>query len=93
MIDTALGKPPAPKGLDWRAELEQWVRADLAMFRRHPWLLGTTISRVPVGRNWLAWLESALRALSGIGLTAREMIPVAFLIDAIRARRLRSSRA
>jgi len=81
MIDAALGTPPAPTGQDWRTEVGQWVRADLAVFRRHPWLLQTTIIRVPIGPNWLAWLESLLRALSGTGLKANEQISVAFLVD------------
>src|SRR5262245_27235017 len=81
MIDAALGTPPAPTGQIWRTEVAQWVRSDLAVFRRHPWLLETTISRVPVGPNWLAWLESLLRALSATGLQASEQISVALLVD------------
>jgi AcrR family transcriptional regulator len=81
MIDAALGAAPAPTGRDWRTEVGRWVRADLAVFRRHPWLLETTISRVPIGPNWLAWLESLLQALSTTGLKANEQISVAFLVD------------
>jgi AcrR family transcriptional regulator len=81
MIDAALGTPPALTGQDWRSEVGQWVRADLAVFRRHPWLLQTTISRVPIGPNWLAWLESLMRALSGTSLRANEQISVALLVD------------
>lgn len=81
MIDAALGTPPPPTGKGWRADLAQWVRADLEIFRRHPWLLETTISRVPIGPNWLAWLEALLTAMKDIGLTGREMISVAFLVD------------
>jgi AcrR family transcriptional regulator len=81
MIDAALGTPPAPSGRDWRTEVGQWARADLAVFRRHPWLLETTMSRVPIGPNWLAWLESLLQALSATGLKANEQISVAFLVD------------
>jgi AcrR family transcriptional regulator len=81
MIDAALGTPPALTGQDWRTEVAQWVRADLAVFRRHPWLLQTMTSRVPIGPNWLAWLESLLRALSTTGLKANEQISVVFLVD------------
>src|SRR5262249_36172628 len=81
MIDAALGVPPAPSGGAWRSEVARWVRADLAVFRRHPWLLQTTMSHVPIGPNWLTWLEALLHALSGIGMTGREMISVAFLVD------------
>jgi AcrR family transcriptional regulator len=81
MIDAALGTPPALTGQDWRTEVAQWVRTDLAVFRGHPWLLQTMTSRVPIGPNWLAWLESLLRALSATGLKANEQISVVFLVD------------
>jgi Tetracyclin repressor-like, C-terminal domain len=58
----------------------QWVRADLEISRRHPWLLQATSSRVPIGPHWLAWLEALLRAMEDVGLSGREMISVAFLV-------------
>jgi AcrR family transcriptional regulator len=83
MMDVAIGAPPSPIGRakDWRTELALWARANLAVLQQHPWLLELVGSRMPVGPNWLAWVDSALSALSGTGLTPRETIAVVFLID------------
>ena len=81
MIDMARGAPPVTSGLGWRAEIARWARADLATLQRHRWLLESVLGRVPIGPNWLAWVESALRALSGTGLHAKEMLAVILLVD------------
>ena len=81
MIDAASGPPPAPTGRGWRPDLAEWARSCLATFLRRPWFLETMLGRVAMGPNQLAWLESALRAVSGIGLTAREMMAVFLLVD------------
>jgi AcrR family transcriptional regulator len=81
MIDAACGPPPAPTGRGWRPDFAEWARASLALFLRHPWFLETMLGRVAIGPNWLAWLESALRAVSGIGLTPPEMMAVVLLVD------------
>jgi AcrR family transcriptional regulator len=81
MIDAAGRPPPAPTGRGWRPDLAEWARASLATFQRRPWFLETMLGRVVMGPNWLAWLESALRAVSGIGLTAPEMMAVVLLVD------------
>ena len=81
MIDMALGAPPAPEGLGWRTDLAQWARANLAVLHRHPWLLEFVTSRVAIGPNWLAWVESAIRTLSGARLSANELMAVVILVD------------
>jgi AcrR family transcriptional regulator len=81
MIDAARGTPPSADGLGWRAGLAQWARANRAVLLRHPWLLHSITSRVPIGPNWLAWVESALQVLSGAGFTAKETMAVVFLVD------------
>jgi AcrR family transcriptional regulator len=81
MIDNALGNPPQFEGRDWRTELGQWARTNLAVLQRHPWLLESIIRRVTVGPNWLAWVESALRAIANLGLDAREQLAVVVLVD------------
>jgi hypothetical protein len=75
------GSPPASNGLDWRTELARWARTSLASFQSHPWLLESIMRRAPIGPNWLDWLESALNALSSIGLNAPQMLSVVFLVD------------
>jgi len=81
MIDAALGAPPHPISSDWRTEIAQWARTSLARFHAQPWLLESVMRTAPIGPNWLAWLNAALRALSGSGLSAKEMIPAVLLID------------
>ena len=81
MIDAALGTPPEPGGRDWQAEIVEWARASLGLFEARPWLLESVMRRAPIGPNWAAWLNAALQALSGSGLTASEMVPTVLLID------------
>ena len=81
MIDAAAGVPPPGRGLDWRTDLAQWARANLAILHRHPWLVDSTTRRVPIGPTWMGWLESALQALARQDLTAKEMMAVVILVD------------
>jgi AcrR family transcriptional regulator len=81
MIDAAAGAPPPGRGLDWRIDLAQWARANLAVLTRHPWLLESTTRRVPIGPKWMAWLEAALQALADLDLSAKEMMAVVILVD------------
>jgi AcrR family transcriptional regulator len=61
---------------DWRAKLEHLAREDWSGFHRHPWALQIAVNRPIPGPNGLAQYESALRALSGIGLNEREMTAI-----------------
>lgn len=81
MVDGALGSPPAPGRRDWRAEVVRWARASRKLLQARPWLLEAVVLRAPVGPNWLAWLNAALEALSGSGLTDAELIHAALLLD------------
>jgi AcrR family transcriptional regulator len=81
MIDAALGSPPEASGEHWRSEIAAWAHASLAMFHARPWLLESILHRATIGPNWLAWLNGALRALSGSGLAASDMVPAVLLID------------
>ena len=82
MFDAAIGEPPAP-GVDsgWRIELARWARANFGLHHRHTWLLQVAIRRPPVGPNHLLWLDSALRAVSGLGLQERDMVAVVLLVE------------
>jgi AcrR family transcriptional regulator len=83
MVDAAIGPPPSPSDErpgDWTSGLTRWARADLAILRRHPWLL-ELVARGPFGPNWFAWLEWALRVLSETGLSASEMLAIVDLVD------------
>jgi len=80
-IDAALGPPPAPGEGTWRTEIARWARASLARFEERPWRLESAQHRVPIGPNWLGWLDAGLRALAGSGLAATEMLNAVMLVD------------
>lgn len=82
MLDAVFGQPPFPddEAATWRAKLEWWAREEFAFYHRHPWTLEVAISGPALGPNRIAWLESALQAISGTGLTENEMLSVALLL-------------
>ncbi|WP_327354532.1 TetR/AcrR family transcriptional regulator [Streptomyces sp. NBC_01304] len=73
MVDLAIG-PPVPVAHisgGWRPQLTEWARQCLATYRRHPWILTATgIRRQIMGPHQLGWLDAALAALAGTGLSA-----------------------
>jgi AcrR family transcriptional regulator len=82
MLDTVIGEPPdyAEAG-DWRAGLEQWARENYAIFQRHPWTLPLVTDERVMGPNETSHLEAALRTISGCGLSARDMLDTALLVN------------
>lgn len=81
MYDHALGPPPPASAGSWRTEMARWARASLSRFQDRQWLVETGPRRVPIGPNWLAWLDAGLRALDGSGLPPHEMIAAVMLVD------------
>ncbi|GIF78234.1 TetR/AcrR family transcriptional regulator [Asanoa siamensis] len=74
MIDQVLGETDrgdTPGG--WRARLEHVARSNLALYRRHPWLLQVGTSRPPMGPNLIAKYDYELGALDGSGLSDIEI--------------------
>jgi AcrR family transcriptional regulator len=82
MLDTALGEVARPDGVDggWREKLGAYARGQWAHYHRHPWVLQVSGARSLLGPNETAMFESALQAVSGVGLDAREMIQVVALV-------------
>lgn len=89
MLDAALGAPPdlgagaeaseaAKDG--WREPLRVWCETIYARFSAHPWSLEVSVGVRPVGPNELAWMESALGALAGTGLTTAERLDTIVLL-------------
>jgi AcrR family transcriptional regulator len=79
MIDRGLGSPPplAPGTGGWRPRLELWARELFVLFAAHPWTLEATTGIRPLGPNELAWIEQAVEALAGTGLSGADMLDVA----------------
>lgn len=82
MLDTVVGEVRMPDQVDagWRTRLEARAREDLALYRRHPWVLQVSGARAVLGPNETALFEASLGTVAGIGLTAREMVLVVSLI-------------
>ncbi len=82
MVDAAIGPYPAAKARrgGWREQLEAWACRLLTVFRQHPWALDATVGpRIP-GPGELSWLEHAVSALDGTGLSGAERMDAAVLL-------------
>jgi len=80
MTDAALGPPPELSG-GWRARIEEWARRLFDGFLAHRWSLETTIGPRGIGPNELGWMEQAVAALAGTGLTGPEKLDVAATVS------------
>ncbi|MFJ8166447.1 TetR/AcrR family transcriptional regulator [Streptomyces sp. NPDC096136] len=87
MVEAALPDPGA--GLDpalaaagdgWRERLGVWARELLAGYRAHPWLLDATVGARALGPREVGWLERALAAMQGCGLSGAEAMDVVVLV-------------
>ena len=82
MVDAALGgPPPLPTRGDWRAGLTAWCDGVRATYRRHPWGLKVPITAPPLGPNNVAWLNRALEALNGTGLSEQDKLSSVLLVS------------
>jgi AcrR family transcriptional regulator len=82
MVDAAIGPYPeaqARRG-GWREQLEEWARQLFAVFRQHPWALDATVGPRIMGPGELSWLERAVSALDGTGLSGAERMDAAALL-------------
>jgi AcrR family transcriptional regulator len=81
MLDTVIAEGlPFPEQRGWRDGLERFARANLAGYRRHPWLLGTSLTRGAMGPNQAAALDAVLHAIDGTGLSSGERMGVVGLV-------------
>ncbi|MFB8439991.1 TetR/AcrR family transcriptional regulator [Streptomyces niveus] len=84
MVEAAIGPCPAPAPGHppggWREQLGSWARQLLALFLRHSWVLAATVGPRVQGPGELSWLERAVSALDGTGLTGAERMDAAVLL-------------
>ncbi|MFE1413742.1 TetR/AcrR family transcriptional regulator [Streptomyces sp. NPDC085524] len=84
MVEGALPVPAVPVAVSveggWREQLEVWARELYAGFRRHPWLLEATVGVRVMGPRELGWMERALSALDGCGLSGAEAMDAVVLV-------------
>lgn len=71
LLERGLRDGTGPDG--WRARIERYARLTRETYRRHPWLRQVSTVRPPLGPGLLEQREYLLDALSGIGLSARQM--------------------
>lgn len=78
MVEVGLGAPPddAAEG-GWRAALSRWAGVLYQRFRAHPWAMEVTVGARLMGPNELGWMEAAITAMAGTGLSGAEMLDVA----------------
>ena len=82
MLDVVVGETARPVRVEggWRERLALVARENLALLRRHPWILEVDAGRPPLGPNMLAKYDYELHAVEGIGLTDLEMDAVVTLV-------------
>lgn len=81
MFDAVCGEVAVPWASDWRRRLELIARANLEMYKRHPWMLAVMAnSRPPLGPNSIANYDRDLRAVDGLGLSELEMDSVVTMV-------------
>jgi AcrR family transcriptional regulator len=92
MSDLAMGAPPERPSLPWREALYAWSMDLYEGFRRHPWLLLSTIGRRPVGPNELTWMDRGVRALTDTGLDGSEQLDaIVVLVGHVRTLTLQTT--
>ncbi len=95
MLDAGLGDPPSappakpavpgqpavPGEEPWRAVLRLWATTIFGRYRAHPWAIEASAGPRPTGPHELAWMETALAALAGTGLTGPERLDAVVLLN------------
>ena len=84
MQERGIGVPPETivEADGWRAGLEAWTRATVALYLEHPWMLDIPISSTPVTPNNLAWLESALQVLEPVPVSLNDKASIVLALIA-----------
>ncbi|WP_378733828.1 TetR/AcrR family transcriptional regulator [Nocardia brasiliensis] len=88
MLDAAMGMPPEmtavqadPDVESWRAGLRLWAETLYERYTAHPWAIELSAGARPFGPNEMAWMESALVALTATGLTGSERLDTIVLLN------------
>ena len=72
---------PAIEGDDWRTKLRSWAVGQWQMLENRRWVLELPIVTPPAGPHALAWVEQAMSALDGTGLSDAESMGVIGLLS------------
>ena len=77
----ASGQTAASAEPVWRAVLRLWATTIFGRYRAHPWTIEATAGARPTGPHEMAWIETALAALAGTGLTGPERLDAVVLLN------------
>lgn len=75
----------------WRTAATTWTQAMIDRCDVHPWLVDLPVRGAPMTPNLLRWTEVVLESLTGAGLSPKEAIQCALLLD-VYARRVAGMR-
>ena len=78
---TRAGRAPASGEHPWQTVLRLWATTIFARYRLHPWSIDATVGARPTGPHEMAWMETALAALAGTGLTGPERLDAVALLN------------
>ncbi|MFI6775159.1 TetR/AcrR family transcriptional regulator [Nocardia sp. NPDC050412] len=88
MVDAAMGDPPDVVAAQqnsseerWRAGLRRWAETIFERYSAHPWSITLTIGVRAIGPNEMGWVNAALTALDGTGLTGPERLDTIVLLN------------
>ncbi|SEG91608.1 regulatory protein, tetR family [Nonomuraea solani] len=82
MVESAVGAPPDLSRVEggWRERLLEFSRLLAAVWQRHPWLPWATLGERVMGPREVGWVEAAVGALDGTGLSGGERMDAVFLL-------------
>jgi AcrR family transcriptional regulator len=69
------------EGASWREKLRMWATFQRDMLDLHPWITQMPMAAPPLGPNSLAFVERALQAMDGTGLTDADKLRVIGLLS------------
>ncbi|MFD6446087.1 TetR/AcrR family transcriptional regulator [Promicromonospora sp. NPDC060204] len=72
--------PELPVDGGWRAGLEAWTRAQIALGVRRPWMMDLPLTAAPPGPNRVRWIDQAFGVLRPVDLPADEKLAVVGLL-------------
>jgi len=83
MVDAVFETPPTvpDPGEGWRAGLSRWAWAELAVLRRHPWVLRVPLSGPPLTPYQIGWMDRGLAVLQDTGLPEDEKLSTIMLLS------------
>lgn len=64
------------EGTDWRSRLRAWSVLQWEMLEQHPWVTQMPLAAPPMAPNSMHFVELALDALDGTGLTGQEQMRI-----------------